>query len=372
MSTKTVLVPVSITSNPRPCVLYGKYHSDTGIFNIISADKKKGATKIGIISESSPDKYRGLHGEILGQEVKFTYRGSPCKVSIYDIHKNIFSRNTGILETDVMIKKTAVIVGCGSVGSLVALELARAGVGHFILIDADTLEYHNICRHQCGIDDVGKYKVRCLKEKITNINPSATIEEHICGVEEIPVVDWDLYLSLKTAIIIGCGDNRRSDVHSNKVASSYGVPFLSIGLWERAGAGEVFYWLPQKGMPCYECAIGDGGGISGRVNTNNHHVYSNQEDIELVKFEPGISADISFVTLIGIKLSIDILNLGTEGYVPRLLRDLTQYTLICNTCNPNIGGEMLEIFSYPLQVTRSVKVQFRDCCKNRCRWEMDV
>ena len=36
---------------------------------------------------------------------------------------DIFSRNTGILESDIMLSKGAIIIGCGSVGSLVALEL---------------------------------------------------------------------------------------------------------------------------------------------------------------------------------------------------------------------------------------------------------
>ena len=67
----------------------------------------------------------------------------PVKLKI-----DIFSRNTGILESDIMLKKGVVIIGCGSVGSLVALELARAGVGRFFLIDMDSLGYHNICRHQ--------------------------------------------------------------------------------------------------------------------------------------------------------------------------------------------------------------------------------
>lgn len=37
---------------------------------------------------------------------------------------------------------------------------------------------------------------------------------------------------------------------------------------------------------------------------------------------------------------------------------LTQYTLICNTNNPKIGGEMAENFSYPLQITRSILLDY--------------
>ena len=110
--------------------------------------------------------------------------------------------------------------------------------------------------------------------------------------------------------------------------------------------------------------------MSGRVEAN-HHVYSSQENIEGIKFEPGISVDINFITSIGIKLIIDILNASNAAYIPRLLNNLKQYTLVCNTSNPEIGGEMVEIFSYPLQITTSLVVGFGDKCSGQCKYELE-
>ena len=90
-----------------------------------------------------------------------------------------------------------------------------------------------------------------------------------------------------------------------------------------------------------------------------------------MKFEPGISVDINFITSIGIKLIIDILNSTNEDYTPRLLDNLKQYTLVCNTNNPKIGGEMVEIFSYPLQVTTSLIVGFSKECDGQCKYELE-
>ena len=120
-------------------------------------------------------------------------------------------------------------------------------------------------------------------------------------------------------------------------------------------------------MPCYYCALGDGGGVSERAVTN-HHVYTMEAELEKVRFEPGISVDINFITTIGIKLAIDLLN-KDDDYIPRLLNNLQQYTIICNTSNPEIGGEMVEIFSYPLQVTTSLEVEFNKCWDGMCRFE---
>ncbi len=40
--------------------------------------------------------------------------------------------------------------------------------------------------------------------------------------------------------------------------------------------------------------------------------------------------------------------------MPRLLGHLSQYTLVCNSNDPRLGGERAEIFFHPLQVTRSI------------------
>lgn len=277
----------------------------------------------------------------------------PVKLKI-----DIFSRNTGILESDIMLKKGAVIIGCGSVGSLVALELARAGVGRFFLIDMDILGYHNICRHQCGIQDVGKFKTTAVKERILQINPTAQV---ITANKMIQEVDKSILESFcnKDAVMVGCADNREGDLYGNQhLAKPNGMPFVSIGCWERAFAGEIFYCLPE-GMPDYSDFVAALGESSGRVQANTH-IYMG----EVGSFEPGISADINFVTTIAVKMILDLLNRDNEAYTQRLIHNLSQYTLICNTNNPKIGGDMAEIFSYPLQVTTSIEVDYANPVSN--------
>lgn len=351
--------------------VFGRYFEDTGIFNIYPPELYERGDCLGTVfpSGSEPDK-DGFCGVINETGITFYWKGTEVKTESYGLYQSIFSRNKGILETDVMNKKCAVILGCGSVGSLVAMELARAGVGHFVLVDADTLEYHNLCRHQCGIEDVGDLKVNALRRKLININPNVDIRTFGGIVQNIPKEILDEMCVPKETIFVGCADNRTADVYSNRIAIYYDAAFLSIGFWERAYAGEIFYHIPGKGMPCYACALGDGGGMSGRVEAN-HHVYSSQENIEGIKFEPGISVDINFITSIGIKLIIDILNSSNVDYIPSLLNNLKQYTLVCNTSNPEIGGEMVEIFSYPLQVTTSLVVGFGDKCSGQCKYELE-
>ena len=43
-------------------------------------------------------------------------------------------------------------------------------------------------------------------------------------------------------IVVGGADNREGDLYANGIAQQVGMPFMSIGCWERAFAGEIFYW----------------------------------------------------------------------------------------------------------------------------------
>lgn len=371
---KTVFISDEQLHDKNAKALYGKFYEDTNIYNIFPAQlSDQGEYLCDVLEQTDTPETAGLCAIFSDEQLEFFYDGKKLKVESYGLYQSIFSRNKGILETDRMAQKRVVILGCGSVGSLVAMELARAGVSYFLLCDADIVEYHNVCRHQCGITDVGDLKVNALSRKLQNINPNIKIIRFEGIVQNLPKSTLDEFCVANQTIFVGCADNRDADIYANRISIYYAAAFLSIGFWERAYAGEIFYHIPGKGMPCYECALGNGGNISARAQAN-HHVYSNQENTEGLKFEPGISVDINFITTIGIKLIIDILNSTDPAYIPRLLNNLAQYTIVCNTDNPKIGGEMVEIFSYPLQVTTSLVVGYgHEKCKNGgiCKYEAE-
>lgn len=63
------------------------------------------------------------------------------------------------------------IVGCGSVGSTIAENLARCGVTKITLWDFDVVEPHNIVNQMFTQVHVGKPKVEALKDILMDINP---------------------------------------------------------------------------------------------------------------------------------------------------------------------------------------------------------
>lgn len=72
------------------------------------------------------------------------------------------------------------IVGCGSVGSTVAENLARCGITKMTFWDFDSVENHNIVNQMFRQHDVGRLKVDALKDIITDINPDAAGDIEVC------------------------------------------------------------------------------------------------------------------------------------------------------------------------------------------------
>lgn len=91
------------------------------------------------------------------------------------------------------------IVGCGSVGSTLAENLARCGVTKMTLWDFDTVEAHNIVNQMFRQQDVGKLKVEALRDILMDINPE--IKDNI----ELKPKGWEG--KLMSGYIFLCVDN---------------------------------------------------------------------------------------------------------------------------------------------------------------------
>ena len=68
------------------------------------------------------------------------------------------------------------IIGCGSVGSTIAENLARCGVTKMTLWDFDRVEAHNIVNQMFTQSQVGQLKCDALKDILVEINPECKSE----------------------------------------------------------------------------------------------------------------------------------------------------------------------------------------------------
>lgn len=72
---------------------------------------------------------------------------------------------------DILKERSVSILGCGGLGSNIAMSLARCGVGTIHLYDFDKVEYSNLNRQNYDQDDLGKSKVLQTKKKIERTIP---------------------------------------------------------------------------------------------------------------------------------------------------------------------------------------------------------
>jgi tRNA A37 threonylcarbamoyladenosine dehydratase len=74
---------------------------------------------------------------------------------------------------------TVMIFGIGGVGSFAVEALARAGVGHLILVDHDVVSLSNLNRQILALHStVGRVKVEVMKERLLDINPALLVETY--------------------------------------------------------------------------------------------------------------------------------------------------------------------------------------------------
>lgn len=259
-----------------------------------------------------------------------------------------FSRNAGLLETDILQGKTAILAGLGSVGSFVAMQLVKAGVSKFILCDGDTLEINNLSRHWLSLEHLGEFKVDAIAQEIKRVNPFAEVKSFRGLIQDAPTALFSDVVR-EEGIVVATGDNRMCAAQANIVAQKLDLSFVAIGCWVRASSGEVFTWNKDTGLPTYADAFD--GLISDDRDVAHRAYFGEEADSANVRFEPGIWEDITFVTEIGIKLALDMMNLHEDRYTMRVYDHLTNYTLVCNTNKTELGGERATLFSSPLYIT---------------------
>lgn len=232
----------------------------------------------------------------------------------------LYSRNKGILELNVLEGKRVMIVGLGSFGSQIAIELAKAGVGNFALFDFDRVELHNLARHTSTTKDLGRLKTDVLYESILGKNPYANVDlfpininEHLDLMEE----------EVAKADIVICGtDNNESRFNLSTVL----VHQQKIGIFgravTRAEGGDVFRYRP--GGPCYCCLIGNQWfGQSQEEITSREQLpaYMSQSDVD-ANIQVGLSADIEPICNMMIKIALMELSRGTNSGISCLENEL--------------------------------------------------
>lgn len=249
------------------------------------------------------------------------------RVNVIPSHKELYSRSKGLLEVDVLESKRVLIMGLGSGGAPVAIELAKAGVGEFALSDFDRLEPHNLVRHICYVNDLGRLKTDAVADAIHGKNPYAQVDKFPIDLTVYPDI---LRREVERCDLVICGtDNTKSRYALSKLLLEFQKPAIFGGCVTRAEGGNVFIYRP--GSACYFCLVGMGiidvaneelSDVKSARKAGKIAEYMTEEDAE-AKIQVGLSSDIEPISNMMTKLALVELSRGTESGITSLEKELT-------------------------------------------------
>lgn len=164
-----------------------------------------------------------------------------------------------------LFESTALILGCGALGTVSANMLARAGVGHLVIADRDFIELTNLQRQvlfdEQDVSDAIP-KAEAARRRIARINSQTRVTAIVDDVNS----DNIERLAAGVDVIIDGLDNLETRYLANDCAVKHGLPFLYGGAVGTAGLAYVI--LPHtkekttawetfaggsKATPCFRC-----------------------------------------------------------------------------------------------------------------------
>lgn len=211
--------------------------------------------------------------------------------------------------------KRVVLVGLGSGGCTIAVQLAAAGVSHFDVWDNDEWEKQNLSRALPGVSDVGKRKVDVVERLIHEKNPYAEIVKHDADV----LLDSASFeAAVKDCDVIGvCTDNNESRFFIDEIARAHKKIAVFARAFARAEGGDAFLSVPGgssyvkivKIMACgREVVLNE---KQGR-RRGDIPAYSGAEDVGII-VQPGLGIDIMPILYWQLKLILMALAKGTSS-----------------------------------------------------------
>ncbi|MEZ5531127.1 MAG: ThiF family adenylyltransferase [Steroidobacteraceae bacterium] len=152
---------------------------------------------------------------------------------------------------------TAAVIGCGALGTTIADTLARAGVGHLVLIDRDFVELTNLQRQVLyDEEDVheARPKAEAARARLVRINSQIEVT---AVVDDLDATNIERLLDGADVLLDGV-DNFETRYLVNDYAVKHGRPYLYGGAVGTTGmAFAIMPRTPGRDAPWETLADGD-------------------------------------------------------------------------------------------------------------------
>lgn len=143
------------------------------------------------------------------------------------------------------------IIGCGALGTVLANNLCRAGIGHLVIADRDYIELNNLQRQILfDEDDVARHipKAVAAVERLRKVNSEITLEAR---VEDINVESIEEVVR-QSDLVLDATDNFETRYLLNDACIKHQRPWIYSGVI--ASYGVTMNILPGE-TPCLRCVF---------------------------------------------------------------------------------------------------------------------
>ena len=163
--------------------------------------------------------------------------------------RQIVLKDVGVIGQKKIINSKILIVGAGGLGCPIADYLSRAGVGTIGIADFDKVSLSNIHRQILyNSNDIGRYKVDVVKEKIKSINSFTKIKTY-----KKKINNKNLNNIIKSYnIIVDGSDNFKTKFLLNKYSIKH-RKILIVGAISKFDGHVFTFDFKNKKTPCLRC-----------------------------------------------------------------------------------------------------------------------
>jgi molybdopterin/thiamine biosynthesis adenylyltransferase len=194
---------------------------------------------------------------------KETWNAEAYDVKIHS-KKYILPRGGAVLYEE---EKTVAVIGCGSVGSEIARQLASIGVSNIILVDFDNLEIANVYRHFLSPEFIGEDKATVLALDLKKRYPYTNIT--VVPQKRLDSCLTNDFLASVQGIIVATG-SPTEERYFNEQLIRYKIRPWVIYCWvEGHGVGGHAVYVHTSGKGCLNCLYKDSNGKKSLESIQN-------------------------------------------------------------------------------------------------------
>ncbi|KGX85024.1 ThiF family adenylyltransferase [Pontibacillus marinus] len=164
---------------------------------------------------------------------------------------------------DALSKSSVLIVGAGALGTMLANQMVRAGVGRVRIVDRDYIEISNLQRQILYTEeDVEKAlpKAVAAQKHLEKINSDVYVEGVVSDLHRDNVIS----LIDGMDIVLDGTDNFATRFLLNDACFQKGIPFVYGGAVRSRGMMALF--IPEE-TPCLRCVVSPGAGKGETCDT---------------------------------------------------------------------------------------------------------